>query len=202
MLSIIRKSEHFSKLLTKKYSLLLEKLPETQRDKISNIHKKEENFSKVNSQFEEEVKQLELKFDKLFSEALKERKEEILKAKDDFPSFWLNALSNHKIFKDFISPSDEEVLKSLIDIRYEKLSDGTSFKLIFEFDKNEFFTDSILEKTFVINEEHMIKEIISTKINWINKEKFIVKKEKKIKNKSKWLFYYTFYYRNWRNQNY
>ena len=83
MLSIIRKSEHFNKLLLKKYSLLLEKLPEQHKEKISNIHKKEQNFSQINSQFEEEVKQLELKFDKLFSEALKERKEEILKAKED-----------------------------------------------------------------------------------------------------------------------
>jgi len=189
MLSIIRKSEHFNKLLLKKYSLLLEKLPEQHKDKISNIHKKEQNFSQINSQFEEEVKQLELKFDKLFSEALKERREEILKAKDDFPNFWLNALSNHKIFKDFIAPSDEDALKSLIDIRYEKLSDGTSFKLIFEFDKNEYFTDSLLEKTFIINEEHMIKEIRSTKINWINRDKFILKKEKKIKNKSKQILF-------------
>ncbi len=197
MLSIIRKSEHFNKLLLKKYSLLLEKLPEQHKDKISNIHKKEQNFSQINSQFEEEVKQLELKFDKLFSEALKERKEEILKAKEDFPNFWLNALSNHKIFKDFIAPSDEDALKSLIDIRYEKLSDGTSFKLIFEFDKNDFFTDSLLEKTFIINEEHMIKEIISTKINWTNKDKFILKKERKIKNKSKFILF--IYYRNWRS---
>jgi nucleosome assembly protein 1-like 1 len=57
--------------------------------------------------------------------------------------------------------------------------------LIFEFEKNEYFTNTLLEKTYFISEELLLKEIISTKIDWIEGKNISVKKvTKTMKNKS------------------
>ena len=149
------------------------------------IHQIESNLDKAVSDYEDEIKQIELKYGKIFSNILLERKEEVNKNKDALPNFWFNALSNHKLFKDFIASNDEKVLKALIDIRYEKLEDGKSFKLIFDFDTNPYFSNKLIEKSYLINDEHLIQEISSTKIEWTDKSLFVIKKEKKIKNKSK-----------------
>lgn len=42
-----------------------------------------------------------------------------------FADFWLRVLTNHKIFKDFVNEEDREALKHLIDIRSEKLNNGS-----------------------------------------------------------------------------
>jgi nucleosome assembly protein 1-like 1 len=89
------------------------------------------------------------------------------------PQFWLTALKNHAIIGDQITEKDEEVsrffclcdgtppstadrlpdgiqaLKHLIDIRLEYLeSKQAGFKLLFVFEANEFFEDTVLEKTY------------------------------------------------------
>lgn len=58
--------------------------------------------------------------------------------------------------------------------------------MIFEFEPNEYFTNTIIEKTYNVTKELIIDNIQSTKIQW-NEGKDITKKpvEKKIKNKSK-----------------
>jgi hypothetical protein len=49
--------------------------------------------------------------------------------------------------KNEIQEKDEAVLKHLKRIKYEEI-DELSFKLIFEFESNDFFLDSSLFKTF------------------------------------------------------
>lgn len=61
-----------------------------------------------------------MKYDKKIQEKLKERKERAKTMKH----FWLNALSNHRLFKDFISHDDIDVLRYLEDVSYNKIEDG------------------------------------------------------------------------------
>lgn len=185
MLSIIRQSENFKKALIKKYTLIKEKLPSDIKVSIEKIEEKEKKIENLTASFENELRQLELKYDKMISSVLDERKKEVVSLKSTIPNFWFIALSNHKIFKDFIHPNDENVLKSLIDIRFEKLNNGNDVKLIFEFEKNEVFSNENIEKIYFVNDEHIITEIKSTPINWLKKEKFFNTKERKIANKSK-----------------
>ncbi|EHN01399.1 Nap1p [Saccharomyces cerevisiae x Saccharomyces kudriavzevii VIN7] len=72
------------------------------------------------------------------------------------PSFWLTALENLPIVCDTITDRDAEVLKHLLDIGLEYLTDGRpGFRLLFGFDSsaNPFFTDETLYKTYYYQKE-------------------------------------------------
>lgn len=69
------------------------------------------------------------------------------------PEFWLSAMKNQISLAEMITDRDEAALKSLTDIRMEYL-DRPGFKLIFEFDENEFFTNKTITKTYFYQEEN------------------------------------------------
>ncbi|KAH8082255.1 putative nucleosome assembly protein I [Filobasidium floriforme] len=70
------------------------------------------------------------------------------------PEFWLTALKNHQVIGEMITEKDEEAIRHLVDIRLEYLDvQHPGFKLLFEFESNEFFEDSVLEKTYYYQEE-------------------------------------------------
>jgi hypothetical protein len=73
--------------------------------------------------FEEELKNLELKYDKLLGKVT-EKKQQAIKNDELFSDYWLRVLSNHKIIKEFISEEDKDALKHLKCIKSEKLEDG------------------------------------------------------------------------------
>ncbi|ODV95450.1 hypothetical protein PACTADRAFT_75928 [Pachysolen tannophilus NRRL Y-2460] len=78
-----------------------------------------------------------------------EEEEEVAKG---IPGFWLTALENLGIVAETITEKDAEVLSKLTDIRMEYL-DVPGFKLIFEFDENNFFTNKTLTKTYYYQKE-------------------------------------------------
>ncbi|KAI0032429.1 hypothetical protein K488DRAFT_70632 [Vararia minispora EC-137] len=71
------------------------------------------------------------------------------------PEFWLTALRNHVVLGDIITERDAGALKHLRDLRIEYLTgeDKPGFKLLFEFEPNEFFENTLLEKKYVYQEE-------------------------------------------------
>jgi hypothetical protein len=73
--------------------------------------------------FEEELKNLELKYDKVLREFNVKRNNNI-QGKGIFSDFWLRVLGNNKLIKDFISDTDRDVLKHLRNITSMKLEDG------------------------------------------------------------------------------
>lgn len=61
----------------------------------------------------------------------------------------MTALRNHVPISETITDRDEEVLKTLQDIRVSYLDeDQPGFKLHFKFGANDFFSDSELVKTY------------------------------------------------------
>jgi nucleosome assembly protein 1-like 1 len=62
-----------------------------------------------------------------------------------------------------ITDRDTEALKHLVDVRLEYLTEGVGtdtktmgkpgFKVLFEFEKNDFFENEVLEKTYLYQEE-------------------------------------------------
>ncbi|TPX61412.1 hypothetical protein SpCBS45565_g07246 [Spizellomyces sp. 'palustris'] len=66
------------------------------------------------------------------------------------PEFWLTAFKNQPTIADLITDKDEDALKTLKDIKVGYLDNNPGFKLEFIFDENEFFTDSILTKTYFL----------------------------------------------------
>lgn len=65
------------------------------------------------------------------------------------PQFWLRAMKNNPTVARRIQPRDELALSYLRDVRIEFTDSGvTGFRIIFDFDRNPFFTNSTLMKTF------------------------------------------------------
>jgi hypothetical protein len=182
MLSIIRKSQWFKDAQTGKYKKAFLKNEKLAKSLEENVQI-EESFDELQKEFEKELKTLEHNFDKKFQAQFEKRKEHITKNKETQENFWLNALSNHKLFKDFITNEDVPALKTLDDISYEKCDDINSFKIIFTFGENEFFSNLKLDKHYIVNDEHLITEIISTEIDWKKREFAFEKKDKKMTNK-------------------
>ncbi|KAI2623274.1 nucleosome assembly protein [Hypoxylon sp. NC1633] len=68
------------------------------------------------------------------------------------PEFWLSAMKNQISLAEMITDRDEAALRHLTDIRMEYL-DKPGFRLIFEFEENEFFTNKTITKTYFYQNE-------------------------------------------------
>ncbi|KAI9790386.1 MAG: hypothetical protein M1816_005204 [Peltula sp. TS41687] len=69
------------------------------------------------------------------------------------PEFWLSAMKNQVSLAELITDRDEAALKHLTDIRMEYL-DRPGFRLIFQFEDNEYFTNKTIKKTYFYQEEN------------------------------------------------
>lgn len=107
------------------------------------------------------------------------------------PEFWLSALKNQVSLAELITDRDEAALKHLTDIRMEYL-DRPGFRLIFEFEDNEFFTNKTIKKTYFYQEESgyggdfIYDHAEGDRIDWRPGKDLTVRVEsKKQRNKSK-----------------
>ncbi|KAJ2065140.1 histone chaperone [Coemansia sp. S146] len=87
------------------------------------------------------------------------------------PEFWLTALRNHPQLGELITERDEEAIKHLRDLRLSYLEDKPGFKLEFIFGENEFFTNSVLTKTYFYEQSEVTGELEfgsaqGTEISW------------------------------------
>ncbi|THG97578.1 hypothetical protein EW026_g4442 [Hermanssonia centrifuga] len=72
------------------------------------------------------------------------------------PEFWLTALRNHPGLNEMITDRDAEALRSLADVQITYLptkDKQPGFKILFHFKANDFFTNTVLEKTYLYQEE-------------------------------------------------
>lgn len=109
------------------------------------------------------------------------------------PEFWLSAMKNQVSLAELITDRDEAALKHLTDIRMEYL-DRPGFRLIFEFEDNEFFTNRTIKKTYFYQEESgyggdfIYDHAEGDKIDWKPGKDLTVRVEsKKQRNKSKFI---------------
>lgn len=107
------------------------------------------------------------------------------------PEFWLSAMKNQISLAEMITDRDEGALKHLTDIRMEYL-DKPGFRLIFEFDENEYFTNKTVTKTYFYQNESgyggdfIYDHAEGDKINWKEGKDLTVRiEQKKQRNKSK-----------------
>lgn len=95
---------------------------------------------------------------------------ESAKENKEIKSFYLTVLQNSSFFT--IIERDKPLLEKLIDMRLVPLENKVDFKVEFEFEDNEYFTNKVLEKTyfFDVKTEKIIKAT-GTKIEWKDEEK-------------------------------
>ncbi|XP_035225239.1 nucleosome assembly protein 1-like 1 isoform X2 [Stegodyphus dumicola] len=79
------------------------------------------------------------------------------------PGFWLTALKNAPLVADFIEEYDEPILKHLKDIKAVTLSNPMSFYLEFQFEPNDYFTNTVLTKSYALKCVPDSKNIFSFK---------------------------------------
>jgi len=121
--------EYFKERVDKKFHDRLSKVDPQQKQDVINVKLIEDQREEIFKAFEEELKNLELKYDKLLCEVT-QKKIEKMESKETFSNFWLRVLSNHKIIKEFIAEEDKEALKYLNNLKSEKLEDGNVFFII------------------------------------------------------------------------
>lgn len=106
------------------------------------------------------------------------------------PEFWLSAMKNQISLAEMITDRDEQALKHLTDVRLEYL-DRPGFRLIFEFEDNEFFTNKTITKTYYYQNDNghgadfIYDSAEADKIDWKSDKDLTVRVEqKKQRNKS------------------
>jgi nucleosome assembly protein 1-like 1 len=170
------KLEEEIKALEKKYEQLYLPLYQARRDLIAGVH--EVSIEDI-AEFKEKTAAR-----KPTEETKVEVDIEELKASKGIPSFWLNAMKNNTLIKTLITEKDEEILKHLIDIRYEQIEDTLGFSLRFFFGPNEHFENDVLTKTYHMEDEGIMEKAESSEIKW-KADKDITKKKIKKKQKNK-----------------
>lgn len=104
------------------------------------------------------------------------------------PNYWLQALKNSKFFA--INDKDEKILAHLKNIKLLLNENKLDYSIEFIFDKNEYFAEEKLVKSFVYDEKiyEPIKQI-GTNIVWSGKDKNPTIKTKTKKIKSNYFFF-------------
>lgn len=82
---------------------------------------------------------------------------------EGIPEFWLTVMKGINM----IMPCDEPIIKYLMDIKCNLLGDYRAFQLEFHFAKNQWFTNTVLTKTYEISKLTKIYEYL-LKHNLIN----------------------------------
>ena len=67
------------------------------------------------------------------------------------PGFWLRVLKNHSLTKLFIEERDEPLLMCLEVITVEREADSDNFSLVFRFSENDYMTNCVLSKRYVMS---------------------------------------------------
>jgi nucleosome assembly protein 1-like 1 len=171
--------------LEKKYFAKFTPLYQTRAKIVNGASEPSEDQVKVGEQIDEDDEDDE---DKPEAELNKDEGKDV----KGIPEFWLSAMKNQISLAEMITDRDEAALKSLTDVRMEYL-DRPGFRLIFEFDENEFFTNKTVTKTYFYQEENgyggdfIYDHAEGDKIDWKTGKDLTVRVEsKKQRNKSEW----------------
>ncbi|KAM3138143.1 hypothetical protein pb186bvf_009816 [Paramecium bursaria] len=98
--------------------------------------------------------------------------------------FWYNALKNSDIIAQEIKERDEPILKHIIKVEYQQQDGSENFTLLFYFQQNDFFQNTILKKKFVLKDGENPVKSEGTMIDW-NEGKNVTKKQMKKKRVNK-----------------
>lgn len=66
------------------------------------------------------------------------------------PGFWMRAMLNHGGISRLIQEKDRPILMHLQDVQCNLHTEGYGFELIFVFEKNDYFKNASLRKSFLM----------------------------------------------------
>ena len=99
--------------------------------------------------------------------------------------FWLKAMCANNHVSSAIHEKDRPILGYLQDITLDQHNDGYGFDLVFHFEKNSYFKETELKKSFIMCKQNVIEKCIGTPITWMPGCDVTKTKKKKGKGKKK-----------------
>ncbi|KAK1906726.1 Nucleosome assembly protein 1-like 1 [Dissostichus eleginoides] len=151
----------------------MESLPKVVKRRVNALKNLQVKCAHIEAKFYEEVHELERKYAALY-QPLFDKRSDIVKAayeptdeecewKADeeeeltvrIPEFWSTVFKNVDLLSDMLQEHDEPILKHLQDIKvkFSDLEQPMSFTLEFLFEPNDFFTNTLLTKTYKMRSE-------------------------------------------------
>lgn len=82
------------------------------------------------------------------------------------PNYWLRCFEGCSTFDYCITKRDKKALASLINIKL--IATSNEYIIEYLFVKNEFFTNEVLQKKYLIEDNKGIQSLTSTKIDWVS----------------------------------
>ena len=211
--SLVEAMQHGLQNLVGMSSGYIESLPVAVRTRLNYLEDLQEDYDAAEEALNEEIKALERKYKPAFDKLTDLRRQVVsgkLEAPEEFkheqeegddpqededvsgiPDFWLVALCNCELIEELISQKDAEILAHLVDLRCEDIldedGDEMGYKLTFEFEKNEFFSNKELTLRIDASTENGMMNVDTlegTKIKWNSDAKNPTIKIMKKKQKS------------------
>uniref|UniRef100_A0A8C4DS60 Nucleosome assembly protein 1-like 1 n=2 Tax=Dicentrarchus labrax TaxID=13489 RepID=A0A8C4DS60_DICLA len=141
--------------LERKYAALYQPLFDKRSDIVKAAYEPTDEECEWKADEEEELtvsKQDEMKEKAKLEEEKKDEEKEDPKG---IPEFWLTVFKNVDLLSDMLQEHDEPILKHLQDIKVKFSDPGQpmSFTLEFHFEANDFFTNTMLTKTYKMRSE-------------------------------------------------
>lgn len=187
--------------LKQQRELAIEHLPEEVKPNIKQIYEIQNKYEEVEGRFQEELLQLQKKYEKLYSPLFEERTKLV---HEGIPNFWKTVLLQSEL-KDVITERDEDSLQYLVDITAETFSikdkespetaeneksdedekPSGGFTLTFHFAENPYFSNKTLTQTVYYDQSG---EVIPGKadgciIDWKGTDKNLTVMKKVTKSK-------------------
>uniref|UniRef100_A0A6Q2Y150 Nucleosome assembly protein 1-like 1 n=1 Tax=Esox lucius TaxID=8010 RepID=A0A6Q2Y150_ESOLU len=137
--------------LERKYAALYQPLFDKRSDIVKAAYEPTDEECEWKADDEEELTE-EMKEKAKVEEEKKDEEKEDPKG---IPEFWLTVFKNVDLLSDMLQEHDEPILKHLQDIKVKFSDQGQpmSFSLEFYFEPNEFFTNTLLTKTYKMRSE-------------------------------------------------
>ena len=155
----------------------IDSLPPSVKRRLAALEQLQAEHRTLERQFDRDVIELERKYESLYKPLYKKRAEiahgdieapvpavsdaepqespageQVADDVKGIPEFWLTVIKSSPVLDEIIFEADQDVLKHLKDIRCVLLAHNPGFRLEFEFDENDYFTDKVLVKTYYLDD--------------------------------------------------
>lgn len=110
---------------------------------------------------------------------------EIQNTKAGVSGFWLKALCSNNHTSHHVHEKDRPILSYLQDITLDQHDFDFGFDLTFHFEKNSYFAETSLKKSFYMKAQHSVDRAVGTTISWTAGSDVTKTKKKKGKGKKK-----------------
>lgn len=180
------------KKITKKHSCFLSSLSPDVKANVDRLKNIQSDHDELKKMFYKERAKLEAKYQKMFQNLYDKRYDivnGVVKANDfesainqeritnrhvkapeekRVPNFWRHALVNHELVDAETTLLDGRALRYLKDVKWSRIDSPKGFTLEFFFNKNPFFKNTVLTKTyeFLDEDETILYKAIGLKIEW------------------------------------